>query len=489
MIVLGIDIGTTGTKVIAIDELGKIVGYGYQGYGLITLCEGWVEQDPLVWYDSAASAVRQAIQNCDKYQVAALSLSTQGASSFLASADFQPLTNAITWLDKRSSKQMEDLSSILGEEYIYRTTGWKPHPSLDMAKFRWIIENNHDLYVKAAYFMSTIDYMNCRLVGQNVIDPTNAAIRQLMNIWTGDWDHPILEAIGADRCKLAQILPSATFLGNLLKKSAEDFGLHEKVRVYNGGHDQYCGLLGAGVSNPGEVLLSTGTAWAVTAVTNHPIYSKSRVAFGPHIINGKFGAMAALPISGLALEWIKDIIGSDYNNIDQNSIGRMKKDADLMFYPYLSGAAFPLWNVRAKASFTGLGLEHDQYDLALATMEGVAFQARMALDEFLANDISIATVYMIGGATHSPIWTKIIAALCDCDLYLMENSDSACIGAASIAAVAEGLFGDYQQCSRSINKATRVKTDDLKEFKAHYMHKYHEYQRTWSVLKQLYESK
>lgn len=488
MYVLGIDVGTTGTKAIVVDRDGKTIGTGYMGYKLITSNGGVVEQNPEDWYRAVVNAVRQAVKDIDTSEVVALSMSTQGASSLLVDKDFSPLCNAITWMDSRAVKQKDEISALLGVDLVYRKTGWKPLPCMDLAKMKWIMENDIINYSKAAYFISTLEYMNYRLVGVNIIDPTNAAMRQLMNIETKEWDGQLLASIGADRAKLPDILPTSQYLGLLTRKAAEDLSLHVKVKVYNGAHDQYCSLLGADVINPGELMLSTGTAWAVMGVTENLPYSASYISFGPHIINGKFGALAALPASGAALDWLKNnIIDCDYEAINMNAQTRIEKCSELMFFPYFSGTGFPDWNDAIKACFIGIGLEHDKYDLALSCMEGVVFQLRRALDEFEANGIKVNIMRITGGATRSTLWMRLIAALCDCELYIMDNKETACIGAAILAAVGEGIFADYRQASQVMNKCVRFEENNsgLVDF---YNLKYKKYRNAWSYLEKLYGS-
>ncbi len=486
MLVLGIDIGTTGCKVIAADETGEIAGVGYQGYGLVTGPGGRVEQDPQDWIQGMTSSVRQATKGLDVTRIAALALSTQAASSLLVDEMYRPLTPAITWMDSRSTGQRNAIEEALGGEFVYRTTGWRPHAALDMAKGRWLADNEGEVFGQSRWFVSTLEYANQFLTGIGAIDPTNAAMRQLMDIGTKQWDKKLMACARIEARKLPPIRPSGDFLGYLTNAAAKELGLHTGVKVYNGAHDQYCGALGASIIKPGELMLSTGTAWVTIAVSDKAVYTKSFLSPGPHVIPGLYGALASLPTSGAALDWLKNnITGSSYAEIDRIAAGRIAKCSEVYFYPYLAGACFPAWNSHAKAAFLGLDMDTDRFDMALACMEGVAFQLRMAMDEYESGGIGITDVRVMGGAVNSPVWLSIISAVCGIRMHIMREKDTACIGAACIAGVGSGLFPDYEQAASLMNRS-RVYDPPEQSLTNHYQQKYARYVEKWSILKTAY---
>jgi sugar (pentulose or hexulose) kinase len=487
MYVIGIDIGTTGCKAIAVNERGEVAGTGYQGYGLITGSFGRVEQDPRQSHRGLVASVRQAINGLEKQSIKAVALSTQGASSLLADENFQPLTNAITWMDMRSMAQKDAMEKALGSEYIYRTTGWRANAALDMAKARWLADNEPELFRKAQYFISTIEYANAYLTGIAAIDPTNAAMRQLMDIHTKKWDPKILRCARLEECKLPQIVPSGSFLGCLTAAAAEELGLYAGVKVYNGAHDQYCGALGAAILKPGELMLSTGTAWVTLAISDKPVYSSAAISPGPHVIPGYYGALISQPTSGAALDWLRNnITGSSYEEINRNASRRIEGCRELFFYPYLSGSSFPASSGPVKAAFIGMDMDTDKYDLALACMEGVAFQLRLALDEYEACGIHVADMHVMGGAVGSKLWLTIVAAVCGRPMHVMQVKDTPCIGAACIAGVGAGLFEGYEQAAQLMNHST-VFDQPADALVQHYQDKYLRYKAIWASLKRVYE--
>ena len=225
MLVIGLDVGTTGTKAIVCDEKGKILGNGYKEYELICDRAGFVSQKAADWWDAAIYAVRHATENIDRSQIAAISLSTQGASMLAADKDGNALSEVITWMDNRAVAECEELDRTVGSETIYKKCGWRLTPAGDAAKIMWLRANMRDVFDSAACFPSTIEYMNFHLCGRYVTDPTNAAIRQLFNIETGKWDSEILAAVGIGADRLPEVMPIGACVGNLTAEAADAEGL------------------------------------------------------------------------------------------------------------------------------------------------------------------------------------------------------------------------------------------------------------------------
>jgi sugar (pentulose or hexulose) kinase len=485
--ILGIDVGTTGTKTVLADEGGKVLAKGYEGYALITPAQGRVEQDARVWWKAVVASARRACAGIDPGQVVALALSTQGASSLLVDSGGESLTSALTWMDGRAHAEAAELAARLGEDAIYRKTGWRASPALDAAKLRWLGAHEPELVDEADKFLSTLEFINRRLTGRAVIDPTNAAMRQLMNLGTLDWDADILGAVGADPRLLPEIVPSGEFIGCLTAEAAEALGLRASVRVFNGAHDQYCACLGSSITQPGEIMLSTGTSWVLMAVTEKPLFTESRIAPGPHVERGLWGALSALGGSGAALDWFKNkFLAEDYASLSANRGAEGGGAGEVFFYPWLAGGGIPKWRAKARAAFLGFGLEHDRYDAARAIMEGVVFQMRMSLEEYRANGCEVRTMRVMGGALNSPFWTRAIGYNADCEVFTMAETDSACIGAAAIAGVGAGFFPDHRSAALLMNEARRLDCGDEGARKA-YTEKYGRHREAGAKLSSLYE--
>lgn len=447
---IGIDVGTTGTKTVVFRADGAAQGSGYKEYSLQTAGRE-VTQDAEDWWQAVVQSVCEATRGLDPQEIAGIGISAQGASMTAVDREFRPLCPVMTWMDSRAQQEAEELAAALGKEKIYRACGWPVNPSLDAAKLIWMQKREPELYARAHQFVSTLEFVNQRLTGNSVIDPTCGAIRQLFNIARGDWDDDILHVVGVERSRLPKVRPTGAPVGGLTAQAAEELGLPEKTPVFNGAHDQYCASLGSGAVRPGDLLLATGTTWVVFGIADHLMFSDTNLSPGIHPAGG-FGAMASLVTAGSALKWYKNLIGGDYALIDREAEKRIKSAENLFFLPYLAGAGFPHNRPDQRAEIYGLSLSHDRYDLALALMEGVAFEAELVLEEFRKQGIAADRLIMTGGAARSEIWSKLVEWITGCAVYRMTQPETCCAGAAIIAGVGAGVFPSYDEAASVMAK-------------------------------------
>lgn len=485
MYVIGLDIGTTGTKAIIVDERGKIAGDGYSGYKLITdgVC---VEQDAEEWWTASKLAIGKALGALNSREVEAISVSSQGGTTVALDAAGNAIGNAITWLDSRSSSEANQMRQELGDDYVYKTTGWRISPAMDSAKIMNMKKNGY--CEKAVIFASTLEFINRKLVGTAVIDPTNAGIRQLFNISTGIWDKKILEVIGCTEKELPMIEPTGKEIGRLCANAAKELNLCDKVRVFNGAHDQYCASLGSGAVEAGDMLISSGTTWAVMGITKKALATPSYIASCPHPVKGLYGNMVSLSGAGTSFQWIKDSIFKDesFEEIDRMCEKRVAKCRDLFFIPALSGAAYPLWVSEAKGGFLGADLSTDRYDLALAAMESAAFSVKAAIEDFVENGCPTNSVRIMGGATKSKIWMSILRSVIDIPIIKMSVADTCALGAAAIALTSMGEFKSYKDAANSLTTSDEIQGCS-ENVKAYYAEKYKEFRKIFAYTVRYYK--
>ncbi|MGI6161206.1 MAG: xylulokinase [Christensenellales bacterium] len=481
---LGLDIGTTGAKALLVDENGKVLGKGYAGYPLISNGDK-IEQRADDWTDASASAIRQAISSHNASDIAAISLSTQGASTVAVDADLKPIGNAITWMDTRAKSEASTLSKRLGDAYIYNNTGWRINPALDAAKIMHMKRSK--AYKKAKMYLSTLEYANMFLTGNPAIDPSNSSIRQLYNINKNDYDDSILAAAGISREELPKVSPTGELVGRITQRAAETTSLAVNTPVYNGAHDQYCASIGGRAVRTGDMLLSAGTTWVIMGIYDKPLYSDTYIAPGIHPVPGLYGAIASLVGSGASLQWFKNqFLSEDFDTINAQAEQRLKNASDLFFYPYLSGAYYPAWNINARGAFTGISFDHDKFDFALAIMEAAAFGVRRALDDFASNGYKVRALKIMGGASNSPLWCSIIAAAANLPVEVSSESDACALGAAIIAAKSHGSFNTFSDAIAGMATSTLHKTPDA-GFAESLNKKYHRYLSMWEGLSKYYQ--
>ena len=456
MYYLGIDVGTTATKAIAIDRNGCCVGRGIAQYKLIT--DGSkIEQNPECFLQAIYSSVGQVLKTVAPIKISGISLSTQGATTAAVDEWGNPICNAYTWMDSRATEEVRILSNEPGADYIYNTTGWPLAPSLDAAKILYM--KGHLGIKRHVRYLSTLEYCNLFLTGNGVIDPTNASIRNLYNLWENQWDARILRAVGIQVDTLADILPTGSLIGGVTLEAASRTGLRAGTPVFNGAHDQYCASIGSGATRKGDLLIGSGTTWALMVLSDFPMISKSGAGVGLHLIHGLYGNILSLVGAGAALQWFKDnFTENDFETLNNRVVGKAKNGP--VFFPYMYGPSYPQWESGLSGAFAGIRPEHDRYDLARSVMETATFRTREAIADFIRQGCPIKRLYFAGGAAKSIQWQQILADSLNREITVVAESDSCAVGASMIAAVSLGDMPDYEACAHAFVRPAAIVRPD-----------------------------
>ena len=396
--------------------------------------------------------------------------------------NYVPLTDALTWMDRRAQGEADEMSERFGTR-IYRKCGWRSAASDCAAKLVWLRKNEPQIFARSEHFMTTEEYINYRLCGENVTDPTGAGIMRLYNINDGTWDAEMLEYIGIKESQLPRVVSCGECIGTLTQAAAEAMGLHIGVKVFCGAHDQYCASLGSGAVNPGDILLATGTAWVIFGVTDTLCFNDRFIAPGIHPIDGRFGAMATLSGVGAAVDNHARAMGVGLGEVDKIAATRRNNAKHLLCCPCPPGRTFLEHRSGCCENTHGRLDSHDEYDVALAMMEGAAFEVSLVIGSFrAAGMVGQGSLIMSGGAARSELWRSIVEAVVGAKLLLPSESDTPALGAAMIAAVSCGAFDSFADCAAKFVKYSPVDnlTSDgtVREF---YLEKLARY-RQWCII-------
>ncbi len=490
---IGIDVGTTGTKSLLFDEQGCILASAYKGYEVISMKSGYAEQKPIAWYQAVADTVRECSRRIEKEKIQAVSISAQGGTTVAVDGMGKPVRDAISWLDRRAYKEAVELCEKKEKDYYYLNTGWRLNDGYNLAQIKWMKLHEPDNFDRTDKFLSPLSYLNLRLTGNAVTDYTNEAITNLENIHTWTWDKTVYEELGLRKNQLPRIRPAGEVIGTLTKESAEIMGLSEKTLVINGGYDQYCAALGLGAVNQGDLMLSTGTAWVLMAITDCMKFdTKSCISPCQHIMPGKYGVMASLETGGISLDWFKNKVMSDreyaegYESLNRG-IEKVNPGADgVLFYPHFAGTTCPYWSKSSKGAFLGLTLYHDRYHMARAVMEGVVYEMCTILDAYERAGIEVKKIRLAGGASKSSVWPQMIADITQIPVMIFENADAAARGAGIIAGVGAGMYADFTEAVETFQTKSTEIMPDIEKAEI-YERNYARYQRGFHELKHFYE--
>jgi len=451
---LGIDVGTTGTKTLLFSADGEYLGRAYRAYPMHTPQVGYSEQNPEDWWQAVCETVREVCADPEIGQaVAGISLSLQGGTLAPVDEAGNPIRPAMVWNDHRCAQQREAYLQEVGPaDTMYEKTGWRLGSGLLALEIRWMRDNEPELFTKTHMFLSVPDYISLKMTGIAAVDMSDGGINQLVDIRKGCYDPKILAFAGITEEKLPKLVHSGDVIGNLTPEAAQAMGLSTNAVLVAGAHDQYAVALGAGATQAGDILVGSGTSWVVTAIGDAPAFD-SGLSQSVAAVPGMWGSLLSLSSGGVCLEWWRRSLtvapdGSQisYDEINEEAAKRKAAEDGLFFYPF-SGKSSAAKRF-SKASFIGLDLSHDRFDIARAIMEGVAFQVIWMMESFQTKP-SKEGLKLAGGASRSPLWCQLMADITNLPVRIPEVADLACVGAAVLAGTGCGIYpnvGEGYKC-------------------------------------------
>jgi sugar (pentulose or hexulose) kinase len=386
-------------------------------------------------------------------------LSTQGGVTLLLDQHFHALYPAVSWLDVRASEIVADLSRQISVDEIYRLCGFPSLGRQNFSQIVWFRKKRRDLYRQSAYFGSVADYLNHRLTGRFAVDISNLAHNSLLDMDARDYSERLLDIAGLSREQLPQIVPSGKPVGALIPDAAAQLGLSPKVLVVSGAHDQYCASIGAGAVTAGDCVLSAGTAWALLATAGEIYFDDQHRLFpGIHALEGKYGLMATVSAGGNSLAWFRDVFapGTGFHDLDQTAMKADAGSGGLTFIPRFFSRS-------GKGAFIGIDTIHGLPHFARAVMEGVAVFSQLALKRMHQLGLSIEKLIMIGGGAGSALWPHMVADMAQRPVFLPEQREAPCAGAAALAMAGAGVCGSVEEASRRVSTAGRLVEPDARK--------------------------
>ena len=488
---LGIDVGTTGTKTLLFCEDGKLLGHAYRPYGLSNPCVGWSEQNAEDWWRAVVETVREVCTDPEvAANVAAISLSLQGGTLVAVDETGTPVRPAMVWNDARCGEEKKEFLTEVGPaDYMYETTGWRLGNALLANEIRWMRKNEPENFKKAAMFLSVPDFVSLKMTGIAAVDLSDAGINQLIDIKTGKYDPKLLAFAGVTEDQLPKLVRSGEAIGNLTEAAAGELGLSTDCVLVAGAHDQYAVALGAGACKAGDILIGSGTCWVVTAIGDEADF-ESGLAQSVAAVPGKWGSLWSLSSGGVCLEWLRKnvCVGPDGELLDfdvlNEEISKRKAAEDgLFFYPFAGLASEE--DRFDRATFVGLDLSHDRFHMARAIMEGVAFQVIWKMASFKTKP-SKEGLKLAGGASKSAVWSQMVADIADLPVRVPEVADLACVGAAVMAGVGSGIYKDAEEGYSRLAVQEKVLQPDPENAKK-YVKLFEEYKKIAKTLGKAYE--
>jgi xylulokinase len=442
---VGLDVGTTSVKGIAIDQTGAVVHVAERGYPLSTPRPGWSEQDPDLWWKAAA----EVLDECQADRALGIGLSGQMHGLVALDDRDRALRPAILWNDGRTQKQCDEIEERVGRERLIELTGNRALAGFTAPKLLWLREEEPETYARIRSILLPKDYVRLRLCEEHAIDVADASGTLLFDVAGRQWSDEVLDALEIDRAWLPRVAESPDVAGET----------HGGVPVAAGAGDQAAGALGVGVvteGGPASVVLGTsGVVFA--ALDRYAADPEGRVHAFCHAVPGAWHVMGVMLSAAGSLRWLRDTIGGvSYDELLAGAREWEPGVEGLLFAPYLAGERTPYPDPDARGAFLGLGLRHDRGAMTRAVLEGVAFGLRDALDLVVEMGERPASGRVSGGGGRGSLWLEIVASVLGIPLELTRADEGAAYGAALLGGVAAGVWGDAREAVDTCVQVTRT---------------------------------
>jgi xylulokinase len=453
-VLVGLDVGTTGVKAIAVTPDGAVVARTDRSYPLSTPRAGWSEQDPEDWWRASQDALAEV---CAGREVQGIGLSGQMHGLVALDDRDRVIRPAILWNDQRTGAECAAIERTIGLERLIELTGNRALPGFTAPKLLWLRRHEPDAYARIARICLPKDYVRLRLTGELAIDVADASGTLLLDVAGRRWCDEVLAALEIPAGWLPQVLESPDVSGRV---APGDDAL-QGVAVAAGAGDCAAAALGVGVDRPGPVSIVLGTSGVVfAALPEYRPEAQARVHVFCHAVPGSWHAMGVMLSAAGSLQWLHDVVapGIGFDTLVEEAARWPAGTEGLLFLPYLQGERTPHADPDVRGAFTGLDLRHDRGALVRAVLEGVAFGLRDSLELLRALGVDVSSARASGGGARSDLWLRICASVLGVPIERTVVEEGSAFGAALLGGVAGGVFE-----SVAAGVASTVRTRDRVE--------------------------
>ena len=461
---LGIDVGTGGTRALIINEQGRLIASATEEHEPFASPQiGWAEQSPADWWRACGIAIRKALSsaNLTGSDIACVGFSGQMHGAVMLDEKDQVVRPALIWCDVRTEPQCELLNKKLGAERLIQLTCNPALPNFTATKFLWVQQHEPENWKRVRSVMLPKDYVRFRMTGDRAIDVADASGTLLLDVANRRWSSEMLQAADIDERLLPKLYDSPDVCGKVSDDGAAATGLKPGTPVVAGAGDQAAGATGMGIVTPGAVSATIGTSGVVFAATDRPALDpKGRLHTFCHAIPGRWHVMGVTQSAGLSLRWLRDTFCSangkpDYDQMTADAAAINPGSDGLLWTPYLMGERTPHLDGEARAALVGLTASHTRAHIVRAVLEGVAFSLRDSFTIFDEMKIPIRNIRLGGGGARSELWRQIQADIYGRDIEIVEAEEGAAYGAAILAGVGAGVWTSVDSACDSVVRVSK----------------------------------
>ncbi|VBB06904.1 xylulokinase [Lucifera butyrica] len=494
MAYLGIDLGTSSVKIIAMDESGKVIGSVSKEYPVYYPQPGWAEQNPEDWWTATRDGIRELLYKTGLTgeKVQGIGLSGQMHGMVLLDENQQVLMPALLWCDQRTQAECDHIMKTLGRERLSEYTGNKALTGFTAPKVLWVKKHHPDIHARIRHILLPKDYIRLKLTGEFATDVSDASGTLFFDVARRQWSAEMIDFLTIKPSSLPACYESYEPTGGITSQAAAATGLKTGTMVVGGGGDQAAGAVGTGAVNTGTVSLALGTSGVVFACQEqYSVDPENRLHSFCHA-NGKWHVMGVMLSAASCLKWwVKEICqsGSDagYDRLLNEAANVPAATGGLVFLPYLMGERTPHSDPYARGSFVGLNMTHGRGHMTRAIMEGVGFGLKDSFEIIRAQAIPVQAVRVSGGGARSRLWRQILADILGMRVDLIGAVEGPAYGAAILAAVGARQFANVEEACAAFIKVTDG-VDPQPASLAPYQAMYQVYQGLYGTMKETFKT-
>ncbi len=465
---VGVDIGTSGTKTVLFDEKGTVVASHTVEYPMYQPKNGWAEQNPQDWWNATVETLQvvTAKSGVKAEEIKGVGLSGQMHGLVLLDKEGMVLRPSIIWCDGRTVDECEEITATIGKKRLIEISANPALPGFTAGKILWVRKHEPEIYEKAAHVLLPKDYIRYMLTGEFATEVSDASGMNLLDVPKRQWSDEILDKLNIDKAMMPKMYESCEVTGGVSAAIAAKVGLKPGTPVVGGAGDNAAAAVGTGVVETGKAFTTIGTSGVIFAHSdNVTIDPGGRVHTFCHAVPGKWTVMSCTLAAGLSLKWFRDQLcvsemetargmGQDPYVLMNEQIDRLPIGANkLLYLPYLMGERSPLLDADARGVFFGLSAIHTKYDMMRAVMEGVSYSLRNCLDVFRDMGVDFSEMMATGGGGSSAVWRQMLADIYNCEVATAKSKEGPALGVAILAGVGAGLYASVPEgCSAVVQK-------------------------------------
>ncbi|MFL5759279.1 MAG: L-fuculokinase [Thermomicrobiales bacterium] len=462
-LLVGLDMGSTSVKAVVYEPTGKAVARASVPSAVHYPRPAWAHYSPDELWAQAVHVLREAVEKLDDpRRIAGIAVASVGEAGVPLDEDGNPTYDFIAWFDQRTLKQQAFVEQAVGEDRCFEITGLSIAPIFSLCKLLWIKDNHPDAWNRTRRWLHVADYVAYRLSGAQATDWSLASRTMAFDIRKRVWSDELLKIVGIDRALFAEPVASGTAIGQVTAEAAQATGLPAGAVIATGGQDHVCGALAAGVTSPGTLLDSLGTAEAICVALDQPLgdpnLGRQGYSQGAHVAPGQYYVYGGVYTSGASINWWKDVLSVDHDAMIAEAALVPAGSLGVGFLPHLRMGNPPHMDARSRGAFVGLTTDVNRGVLTRAVFEGLAFEARATLEPLLdfAGLDALGDVTMIGGGTRNDLLTKIKASVYNAKINVVDLEEATALGAAILAGIGAGVYRDVADALHRIQSSSRV---------------------------------